>query len=84
MTFDTTLSFQSQQLMLHEEPISLSMFPADTVVMEIKVNERIPYWLTELVAAHNLSLFRISKYCRSIEMAQTMPNTFSRFALSTI
>lgn len=84
VTFDTALTFQTHQLQLHEEPIDLPMFPADTVVMEIKVNERIPYWLTELVAAHNLSLFRISKYCRSIELAQNMPSMFSRFALSTI
>ena len=55
-----------------------------SVEVEIKVNERIPYWLTELVAAHNLSLFRISKYCRSIELAENMPSIFSRFALSTI
>ena len=46
------------------------MFPPDQVVMEIKVNERIPYWLTELVAVHNLTLVRVSKYCRSIELAQ--------------
>ena len=84
VTFDTALTFQTQQLQLHEEPIDLPMFSVDMVVMEIKVNERIPYWLTELVAAHNLSLFRISKYCRSIELAQNMPSTFSRFALSTI
>ena len=45
------------------------MLPPDRVVMEIKVNERIPYWLTELVAAHNLQMVRMSKYCRSLEAA---------------
>lgn len=45
------------------------MLPTHLTVMEIKVNERIPYWLTELVAAHNLQLARISKYCQSIEAA---------------
>jgi hypothetical protein len=43
--------------------------------MEIKVNERIPYWLTEMIAAHNLQMVRFSKYCRSIEAAQNMPPT---------
>jgi hypothetical protein len=42
--------------------------------MEIKVNERIPYWLTEMLAAHNLNMTRISKYCRSIELAQNIPS----------
>ena len=46
------------------------MFAGNWTVMEIKVNERLPYWLTELVAAHNLQMVRVSKYCRSIEVAQ--------------
>jgi hypothetical protein len=50
------------------------MLPAELVVMEIKVNERIPYWLTEMIAAHNLQLVGLSKYCRSIEAAQNMPS----------
>jgi hypothetical protein len=49
------------------------MLPAHQVVMEIKVNERIPYWLTELIAAHGLKMVRVSKYCRSIEAAKNLP-----------
>jgi hypothetical protein len=74
VTFDTSLSFRSHQLHLHEQPSGLPMLPADLVVMEIKVNERIPYWLTEMIAAHNLQLVGLSKYCRSIEAAQNMPS----------
>ena len=74
VTFDTALSFQSHRLHLHEEPSALPMLPASQVVMEIKVNERMPYWLTELIANHNLKMVRVSKYCRSIEAAQKMPS----------
>ena len=73
VTFDTELSFQSQSLHLHEQASDLLMLPPNLVVMEIKVNERIPYWLTEMIATHNLPITRISKYCRSIEAAQNMP-----------
>jgi hypothetical protein len=73
VTFDTALSFQTHQLHLHEEPSGLLMLPANQVVMEIKVNERIPYWLTKLIAAHDLQMVRISKYCRSIEAAKQQP-----------
>ncbi len=73
VTFDTALSFQTHQLHLHEPPCGLSMLPPNQVVMEIKVNERIPYWLTELIAAHNLQMVRISKYCRSIDAARDLP-----------
>lgn len=72
VTFDTSLAFQSYPLHLHEQTSSLPLLPANLVVMEIKVNERIPYWLTELIAAHNLQMVRVSKYCRSIEAAQNM------------
>ncbi len=73
VTFDTALSFQTHPLHLHERPSSLPMLAPNLTVMEIKVNERIPYWLTEMIATHDLQLFRVSKYCRSIEAAQNMP-----------
>jgi len=73
VTFDTDLTFQTHRLHLHEEPSSLPMMSPNLVVMEIKVNERMPIWLTELIADHNLNLVRVSKYCRSIEAAQKMP-----------
>ncbi|MCB9422000.1 MAG: polyphosphate polymerase domain-containing protein [Ardenticatenaceae bacterium] len=73
VTFDTGLSFQTHPLHLHERPSSLPMLAPNLTVMEIKVNERIPSWLTDMIAAHNLQLIRVSKYCRSIEAAQNMP-----------
>ena len=39
----------------------------DLAVVEIKVNERVPYWLTETVARLGLQIVRISKYCQSID-----------------
>jgi len=73
VTFDTALTFQAHPLHLHEAPSGLPMMPANRVVMEVKVNERIPSWLSELIANHNLRVERVSKYCRSIENAQIMP-----------
>ena len=58
-----------------KQRIPIYLFPPEFVVMEIKVNERIPYWLTELVASNNLQIVRISKYCRSIEVAQNISTT---------
>ena len=75
VTFDTSLSCQSHRLHLHEQLSGLPMLHTGLVVMEVKVNERIPYWLTEMIAAHNLHLTRFSKYCRSIGAARNMPST---------
>lgn len=44
-------------------------------VVEVKVNERVPYWLTEHIARHNLSLRRISKYCQSVEAFGVAPRS---------
>jgi SPX domain protein involved in polyphosphate accumulation len=74
VTFDTSLCFQAHHLHLHEQPSSLPMLSPNQVVMEIKVNEHMPLWLTELIADHNLTMVRVSKYCRSIEAAQKMPS----------
>ncbi|MGD8465733.1 MAG: polyphosphate polymerase domain-containing protein [Anaerolineae bacterium] len=73
VTFDTLLSVQAHPLHLHEQPAGWPMLPADRAVLEIKVNERIPRWLTGLIAAHNLQRVGLSKYCRSIEAAQRVP-----------
>ena len=73
VTFDTALAFQAHPLHLHEVPQNLPMLPASQVVMEIKVNERIPGWLTDLISGHNLRVERVSKYCRSIQTAEKMP-----------
>ena len=73
VTFDSSLSFQAHQLHLHEQSSALPMLPASFVVMEIKVNERIPRWLTGMIAAHNLQRVGVSKYCRSIEASRSIP-----------
>ena len=37
------------------------------------MNERIPHWLSNLLARHECSLIRVSKYCQGIQrlIAQT-------------
>jgi SPX domain protein involved in polyphosphate accumulation len=82
VTFDNDLTYRASHLQLHEQQDGLLLFPAGWTVIEIKVNERIPYWLADLVAVHNLNLVRVSKYCRSIEMAQNLASPARRFALS--
>jgi SPX domain protein involved in polyphosphate accumulation len=84
VTFDIDLHYRAHRLELHDEDGGLLLFPPEWTVVEIKVNERIPYWLTELVAAHNLNLVRISKYCRSIELAQGLPRPAWHLALARV
>ena len=73
VTFDTSLTTQVYPLHLHEEPSGLPMMAANMVVLEIKVNERIPQWTVGMIKNQNLQLIRVSKYCLSLEAAQNMP-----------
>ncbi len=80
VTFDTFLTGQTNPLRLEAPPSELSLLNPNLTIMEIKVNERIPIWLTALIAAQNMQLIRISKYCRSIEvlgLGTNRPATFS-------
>jgi hypothetical protein len=73
VTFDTVIMCQPHPLHLHEQLTGIPMLDANMVVMEIKVNERIPIWLTQMIAKHNLKIVPFSKYCRSIAATREMP-----------
>lgn len=49
--------------------------PPHMSVMEVKVNERTPHWITDLAARRNLSLVRISKYVQSVEAFGLAPRS---------
>ena len=46
------------------------IIPPHIAVVELKANERVPAWFTDLAAELNLNTVRISKYCQSIESHQ--------------
>lgn len=77
VTFDTNLRYSRPENGLFSADEGSLLFPPEFAIVEIKANERIPYWLTEMVAAHNLNLMRVSKYCRSIELMQNFQNSMS-------
>ncbi|WP_405540431.1 polyphosphate polymerase domain-containing protein [Streptomyces sp. NBC_00075] len=49
--------------------------PSHMSVMEIKVNERTPHWITDLAARRNLNLIRVSKYVQSVEAFGLAPRS---------
>jgi SPX domain protein involved in polyphosphate accumulation len=55
------------------------IIPPHLSVVEMKVNERVPYWLTELIARHNINLIRVSKYCQSVERFGLAPRSRRTF-----
>lgn len=72
VTFDTNLKGRIHDLSLLSQSYANSHYfiPPEWCVMEIKVNYRIPYWLTELIARHHCTLRRVSKYCTALEQCK--------------
>lgn len=49
--------------------------PIGAAVVEVKANERIPYWVPDLAAKQNMSVVRMSKYCKTIEAFDLAPRS---------
>ena len=79
VTFDRDIRYRSADLDLTSAGPGTSAMNPTWQVMEVKVNERIPHWLTELVARHDCQLIRISKYCQSLEAAELTPRSLFFF-----
>jgi hypothetical protein len=66
LTFDTLVSGRTTVLDLTAPARCRPILPETMVVMELKVDDRVPDWATSLVARHECQLQRVSKYCLSV------------------
>ncbi|MFD5092770.1 polyphosphate polymerase domain-containing protein [Amycolatopsis thailandensis] len=67
VTFDQRVRGRDRDFHLATDAENRFIVPPRMSIMEVKANERVPYWLTDLTAEHNLQVVRISKYCQSVE-----------------
>ncbi|AQA01339.1 vacuolar transporter [Mycobacterium sp. MS1601] len=51
------------------------IIPPKLAIVEIKANERVPYWVTDLAASSEMSVVRISKYCQSVQAVDLAPRS---------
>ena len=74
VTFDTNLKGRVHDLSLLSQGYTQSHFilSPEWCVMEIKVNYRVPFWLTKVIARHGCTLRRISKYCTALEQCKAI------------
>lgn len=49
--------------------------PPKLAIVEIKANERVLYWVTDMTARLDMSVNRISKYCQSVEAFGLAPRS---------
>ncbi|WP_226961436.1 MULTISPECIES: polyphosphate polymerase domain-containing protein [Streptomyces] len=75
VTFDHRVRGRDRDLDLRAEAENRAIISPHLVVMEVKANERVPYWITDLAARHGLQVRRISKYCQSVEAFGRAPRS---------
>jgi hypothetical protein len=75
VTFDVRIRARDRDLDLAVDGENRFIVHPDLGVLEVKVNERVPFWLTELIARNNLQLVRMSKYCQSVEAFGRAPRS---------
>lgn len=75
VTLDHRVRGRDRDFDLRSEAESRYIIRPDLAVMEVKVNERAPYWVTDMAARHDLQVQRISKYCQSVEAHGLAPRS---------
>jgi hypothetical protein len=75
VTFDTRLSGRDRDLDLAVDAPNRHVVSPDLTVIELKVDDRVPTWLSRRVAGHNLQLRRLSKYCQTVEAFGQAPRS---------
>ena len=77
ITFDTNLKGRTHVLSLIDTGSTENHFfiPPEWCIMEVKVNYRVPYWLTEMIGKYRFTLRRISKYCAALEQSKALLQT---------
>lgn len=75
VTFDQRVRGRDRDFHLAADAENRFIVPPSKAIMEVKANERIPYWLTDLTSRNNLQVVRISKYCQSVEAHGRAPRS---------
>lgn len=73
VTFDMDLACRPPDRRLGTGVPTHRFFSPEFCIMEVKVNDAIPIWLSRLLARHGCDLRRISKYCAGVAQLQHLP-----------
>ena len=84
VTIDSRIRGRDRDFDLRMPAENRFIVPPHLSVVEIKVNERVPYWLTELIARQNVGLVRLSKYVQSVEAFGRAPRSIFHLDASSI
>ncbi len=68
ITFDLNLRCRKDDLALEHGPYGRNFIDPDLIVLEVKVNDSVPLWLTRILQDLNCEQRGASKFCTSLEL----------------
>jgi hypothetical protein len=75
VTLDHRVRGRDRDFHLGADTENRLVVPASRSILEVKANDRVPYWMTDLAARDNLAVVRVSKYCQSVEAFGRAPRS---------
>jgi SPX domain protein involved in polyphosphate accumulation len=75
VTIDSRVRGRDRDFDLASDSVNRLFVPPRLCVLEVKANDRVPYWLTDLTARQNLAVVRLSKYCQGVEVFGRAPRS---------
>jgi VTC domain len=75
VTLDRRIRGRDRDFHLGAAAVNRFIVPPGTAILEVKADERVPHWLTDLTARRNMQVFRVSKYCQSVEAFGKAPRS---------
>jgi hypothetical protein len=75
VTIDHRVRGRDRDFHLGAEVENRLIIPPAKAVVEIKANERVPYWVTDTAARLGMQVVRVSKYCQSVEAFGRAPRS---------
>lgn len=70
VTFDYNLMCRANDLAIENGPEGMRFIDRDAVILEVKVSNSVPYWLSRILSDFNFSRQGFSKFCTSIDLLE--------------
>jgi hypothetical protein len=78
---DVSLDYRENDMIFYDDPVT-TRNPESLVLLEIKVETLVPYWVIKMIKMFNLQQRPFSKYCYSIDnLMEEMPRLDIRLRL---
>jgi len=81
ITFDSNISYDvANHDCLSPLTNTQPLLEGDQIVMEVKANGRIPFWVLELIKECGCRMVRFSKYCLGVQRSQELRGMYLNYA----